>query len=83
MPAFDPKAAARFIADAHRQRTVYQNLPPEIAPSTVDEAYAAQEALRELWSAALRRVGRPQDRDHHEGHAAAHGHRSPVWRHDL
>jgi 2-keto-4-pentenoate hydratase len=49
MPAFDPKAAARFIADAHRQRTVYQNLPPEIAPSTVDEAYAAQEALRELW----------------------------------
>jgi 2-keto-4-pentenoate hydratase len=49
MPAFDPKAAARFIADAHRQRAVYQNLPSEIAPSTVDEAYAAQEALRELW----------------------------------
>ena len=50
MPLFDPKAAANFIADAHRQRAVFQNLPPEIAPGTVDEAYAAQEALRELWT---------------------------------
>ena len=50
MPSFDPKAAANFIADAHRQRAVFQNLPPEIAPGTVDEAYAAQEALRELWT---------------------------------
>ena len=46
----DPKAAASFIADAHRQRAVFQNLPPQIAPATVDEAYAAQEALRELWT---------------------------------
>lgn len=49
MPSFDAKAAARFIADAHRQRAVYRNLPPEIAPGSVDEAYAAQEALREFW----------------------------------
>lgn len=49
MPSFDPNAAARFIADAHRQRAVFRNLPPEIAPTSVDEAYAAQEALRELW----------------------------------
>jgi 2-keto-4-pentenoate hydratase len=47
---FDPKVAASFIADAHRQRAVFQNLPPQIAPATVDEAYAAQEALRELWT---------------------------------
>lgn len=47
---FDPKAAAQFIADAHRTRALYQNLPDAIAPSTVDEAYAAQEALRELWT---------------------------------
>jgi 2-keto-4-pentenoate hydratase len=48
--SFDAKAAARFIADAHRQRAVYRNLPPDIAPATVDEAYATQEALRELWT---------------------------------
>jgi 2-keto-4-pentenoate hydratase len=47
---FDPKAAAQFIADAHRTRAAYQNLPDALAPSTVDEAYAAQEALRELWT---------------------------------
>lgn len=47
---FDPKAAAQFIADAHKSRAIYQNLPEAIAPSTVDEAYAAQEALRELWT---------------------------------
>lgn len=47
---FDPKAAAQFIAEAHKSRAIYQNLPDAIAPSTVDEAYAAQEALRELWT---------------------------------
>lgn len=47
---FDPKAAAQFIAEAHRTRAPYQNLPPEIAPQTLGEAYAAQEALQELWT---------------------------------
>jgi 2-keto-4-pentenoate hydratase len=47
---FDPKAAAQFIAEAHKARAIYQNLPDALAPSTVDEAYAAQEALRELWT---------------------------------
>lgn len=46
---FDATAAARFIADAHRTRAPFQNLPEAIAPGTVDEAYAAQEALRDLW----------------------------------
>ena len=46
---FDPNVAARFIADAHAQRATYRNLPEEIAPRTVDEAYATQEALRALW----------------------------------
>lgn len=46
---FDPKAAAEYIARAHCERAVYQNLPAAIAPGTVDEAYAAQEALRALW----------------------------------
>lgn len=48
--AFDPAKAARFIAEAHRTRAPYSNLPDEIAPSTIEEAYAAQEALRELWT---------------------------------
>jgi 2-keto-4-pentenoate hydratase len=46
---FDPAAAARFIAEAHRNRAPFENLPEAIAPNTVDEAYAAQEALRALW----------------------------------
>ena len=45
---FSPEAAARFILDAHDRRAAYQNLPKEIAPATIDEAYAAQEALAEL-----------------------------------
>jgi 2-keto-4-pentenoate hydratase len=47
---FDPARAARFIADAHAGRRPYQNLPDEIAPRTVDEAYAAQEALAAIWT---------------------------------
>lgn len=48
--AFDPVAAARFIAEAHRSRTPYRNLPEEIAPNSIAEAYEAQEALRTLWT---------------------------------
>lgn len=47
--SFDPTAAAAFIDKAHRERAAYENLPEAIAPRTVDEAYAAQEALRALW----------------------------------
>jgi 2-keto-4-pentenoate hydratase len=47
---FDPAAAARFIAEAHRTRASFKNLPEELAPRTIDEAYAAQEALRALWT---------------------------------
>ena len=49
---FDAEAAARFIADAHAARADYCNLPPEIALSSVDEAYAAQEAVARLWAAS-------------------------------
>jgi 2-keto-4-pentenoate hydratase len=48
---FDASRAARFLADAHAKRAEYRNLDPSIAPSTVEEAYAAQDALRELWVA--------------------------------
>lgn len=47
--SFDANAAAAFIAKAHRERAAYENLPEAIAPRTLEEAYAAQEALRALW----------------------------------
>jgi len=50
MTTFDPKVAAAFIAEAHRIRATYENLPQSIAPPTVADAYTAQEALRELWT---------------------------------
>jgi 2-keto-4-pentenoate hydratase len=45
--------AAGFIDEAHRTRARYRNLPDDIAPATVAEAYAAQAALCELWGARL------------------------------
>lgn len=47
---FDPGKAARFLADAHSRRQAYVNLPAEIAPSTIAEAYLVQDGLREIWS---------------------------------
>jgi 2-keto-4-pentenoate hydratase len=50
---FSPTDAARFLDDAHRQRATYTNLPDAIAPRTVAEAYAAQEAVCALWAERL------------------------------
>ena len=50
---FSATEAARFLDEAHRARARYQNLPPAIAPSNFDEAYAAQEALCALWEPKL------------------------------
>lgn len=46
---FDPAAAARFIAEAHRARQRYQNLSGPLEPRSIDDAYRVQEALRTLW----------------------------------
>ena len=46
---FDPAVAARFLADAHEKRQAYDNLSDAMAPRTVADAYAVQEALRRLW----------------------------------
>ena len=51
MAAFDPKAAAQFIADAHEKRADFRNLPDNLSPPTISDAYAGQAALAELWSA--------------------------------
>ena len=50
MAAYDPKAAAQFIADAHEMRADFRNLPDELNPPTIADAYAGQAALAALWS---------------------------------
>jgi 2-keto-4-pentenoate hydratase len=50
---FDAGKAARFIDDAHATGAEYRNLSDALAPATVAEAYAAQEALRALWEPRL------------------------------
>ena len=50
MPAYDAAAAARHIAEAHKSGARYENLPDQLAPTTVADAYAAQEELRKLWT---------------------------------
>jgi len=43
--AFNPEAVARHIDAAHASGAVYANLPPDMAPTTLADAYAAQRAL--------------------------------------
>jgi len=45
---FDPEKAARYVLAEHERRADYRNLPAEIAPANVGEAYAAQLALVRL-----------------------------------
>jgi 2-keto-4-pentenoate hydratase len=53
---FSARQAAEFVDGAHRSRARYQNLPEAIAPTSFDEAYAAQEALRAVWEPRLGHV---------------------------
>lgn len=53
---FDASKAAAFVADAHAKRKTYVNLPPEIAPRSVPDAYAAQEALARVWTPSKGKV---------------------------
>ena len=39
----NPKAAARHLFDAHRRRERFAPLPAELAPTTLEEAYAVQD----------------------------------------
>jgi 2-keto-4-pentenoate hydratase len=45
---FDPEKVARYVLAEHERRADYRNLPPEIAPGNVAQAYAAQLALVRL-----------------------------------
>jgi 2-keto-4-pentenoate hydratase len=51
MAPFDPRAAAQFIADAHEARADFCNLPGDLNPPTIADAYAGQAALADIWSA--------------------------------
>jgi len=46
---FDPHATAAAIGEAHAKRRTYENLSGDLAPETIDDGYAAQEALVDLW----------------------------------
>jgi 2-keto-4-pentenoate hydratase len=50
---FSPAPAAQFLQQAHDNRAQYRNLPEAIAPTSVAEAYAVQEALCRLWASRL------------------------------
>jgi 2-keto-4-pentenoate hydratase len=45
---FSAADVARFFDEAHQKRTDYANLPDRIAPRSVADAYAAQQALSEI-----------------------------------
>jgi 2-keto-4-pentenoate hydratase len=45
---FDPDTVARHILAEHDSGTPYRNLPPDIAPADIKQAYAAQLALVRL-----------------------------------
>jgi 2-keto-4-pentenoate hydratase len=47
---FDPNRVARHLIDAHVRRVPFENIPEDIAPHDVDEAYAAQDALVRILS---------------------------------
>src|SRR5262245_37667083 len=53
VPMFSPAEAVRFLDEAHRSRARYQNIPAEIGPKTVAEAYDVQEALGARWAERL------------------------------
>jgi 2-keto-4-pentenoate hydratase len=50
---FSPIPAAKFLQEAHDRRATYCNLPEAIAPASVADAYAVQEALCRLWTPRL------------------------------
>jgi 2-keto-4-pentenoate hydratase len=50
---FIAAAAAQYIDEAHARGARYENLPAAIAPTSVAEAYAVQEALCRLWAPRL------------------------------
>ena len=50
---FEASPAAQYLAEAHARGARYQNLPASIAPASVAEAYAVQEALCRLWAPRL------------------------------
>jgi 2-keto-4-pentenoate hydratase len=48
MPPFQAGKTAHYLFDAHRTRRPFENLPPDVAPATLAEAYDAQEAFAAL-----------------------------------
>lgn len=47
---FDATAAARHVAEQHRERARFENLSGTFAPPSIADAYRVQEALVPLWT---------------------------------
>ena len=45
---------ARYLLDAHAERRRFENLTGDLAPASIEEAYAVQRALDRLWEAGTR-----------------------------
>jgi len=54
--AFDPEKVARYVLGEHERRADYRNLPAEIAPANIAQAYAVQLALVRLLAPRKGRV---------------------------
>lgn len=48
--SFNPMRAAQAVAEAHRARARFENLAGDLAPPSITDAYAVQNALRQVWS---------------------------------
>jgi 2-keto-4-pentenoate hydratase len=53
MDAILAERAARYLWGSHRQRADYGNLPPELRPDGIDQAYAIQDAFHALATPSL------------------------------
>jgi 2-keto-4-pentenoate hydratase len=57
MDATLAERSAQWLWDSHRQRADYGNLPPELRPDGIDEAYAIQDAFHVHATPALGPIG--------------------------
>ena len=76
-------AMARHMWDARRAREKHANLPDELKPGSIAEAYRGAGDLSPPRRADVRAGRRREGRDHHQGDAAPDGHHASLRRGDL
>ncbi len=76
-------AMAQWMWDARTRRLPYRNLPDDLRPASIAEAYAAQEAYYRLAEPLYGAVAGAKIAHHHQGNAAIDGHHPSLRRRDL